>query len=156
MSHFVQLVIQILKYYFCLFVWARTYLPVIFVRGKNHPGKRVKWHKTPWLLTWVSVSMRLVATSNLFGRERYLFCLNCFSSSRSCWDVNAVLGRLVFPSNACPGPQPTKQTKISHIIGCSPPPVFANPFYLRTITNETAYSIKVIASFIPLLHVNRL
>lgn len=51
--------------------------------------------------TWVSVSIRFVATSNLLGLDKYLFCLNCFSNSRSCWLVNAVLGLLVFPSKAC-------------------------------------------------------
>lgn len=32
-SHFEQLVIEILKYYFCLFVWSSTYL------GHNFPNK---------------------------------------------------------------------------------------------------------------------
>lgn len=68
-----------------------------------------------FLLTCVSVSIRLVATSNLFGLERYLFCLNCFSSSRSCWDVKAVLGRRVFPNSACPGPQPGNENPVLKI-----------------------------------------
>ena len=52
-------------------------------------------------LTCVSVSMRVVATSNRFGRERYLFILNCLSSSKSCWLVKAVRGRRVLPNNDC-------------------------------------------------------
>lgn len=56
--------------------------------------------------TCVSVSISDVATSNLFGLLRYLFCRNCFSNSRSCWDVKAVLGLLVLPSNACCAAQP--------------------------------------------------
>lgn len=62
-------------------------------------------------LTCVSVSIKLVATSNLFGLDRYLFCLNCFSNSNNCWDVNAVLGLRVLPINACPGPHPLNQKK---------------------------------------------
>jgi len=58
--------------------------------------------------TCVSVSIRDVATSNLFGLLRYLFCRNCFSNSRSCWDVNAVRGLLVLPSSACCAAQPAK------------------------------------------------
>lgn len=48
--------------------------------------------------TCVSVSMRDVATSKRFGRDRYLFSLNWCSSSSSCWLVNAVLGLLHLPS----------------------------------------------------------
>lgn len=47
------------------------------------------------------MSIKLVATSNRFGLDKYLFCRNCFSSSKSCWLVNAVRGLLVFPSNEC-------------------------------------------------------
>lgn len=50
------------------------------------------------LYTCVSVSIKDVATSKRFGRDRYLFSLNWCSSSRSCWLVNAVLGLLHFPS----------------------------------------------------------
>lgn len=94
------------------------------------------------ILTWVSVSMRLVATSNLFGLERYLFCLNCFSNSKSCCEVKAVLGLLVFPSSACPGPQPEAIKKFSLICYFTLVSLLhsANPFYLRTITNETAFN----------------
>ena len=49
------------------------------------------------IFTCVSVSMRDVATSKRFGRDRYLFFLNCNSNSKSCWLVKAVLGRLVLP-----------------------------------------------------------
>lgn len=56
--------------------------------------------------TCVSVSINEVATSNLFGLLRYLFCLNCFSNSSSCCDVKAVLGLLVFPRRACWAAQP--------------------------------------------------
>lgn len=49
------------------------------------------------LLTCVSVNMRFVATSKRFGRDRYLLALNWFSSSNSCWLVNAVRGRRVLP-----------------------------------------------------------
>lgn len=59
--------------------------------------------------TCVSVSISDVATSNLFGLLRYLFCRNCFSNSRSCWDVKAVLGLLVLPSNACCAAQPAQE-----------------------------------------------
>lgn len=65
-----------------------------------------------WKLTCVSVNMREVATSNLLGLDKYLFCRNCRSSSSSCCDVNAVRGRLVFPNNAAEGPpgaQPEKK-----------------------------------------------
>lgn len=58
------------------------------------------------LLTCVSVSINEVATSNLFGLLRYLFCLNCFSNSSNCCDVKAVLGLLVFPRRACWAAQP--------------------------------------------------
>ncbi len=34
-----------------------------------------------------------MATSNRLGRDKYLLSLNCFSSSKSCWEVNAVRGR---------------------------------------------------------------
>lgn len=61
--------------------------------------------------TCVSVSISDVATSNLFGLLRYLFCRNCFSNSRSCWDVKAVLGLLVLPSNACCAAQPITKKK---------------------------------------------
>jgi len=61
-------------------------------------------------LTCVSVSIRLVATSNRLGLDKYLFCLNCFSSSSSCWLVKAVRGLLVFPRRACWGPQPATKT----------------------------------------------
>ena len=54
--------------------------------------------------TWVSVKQRPVATSNLLGRDRYLFSLNCFSSSSNCWLVKAVRGLRVFPSSVCWGP----------------------------------------------------
>ena len=47
--------------------------------------------------TCVSDRHRLVATSNRFGRERYLFIRNWFSNSNNCWLVNAVLGRRDFP-----------------------------------------------------------
>lgn len=60
------------------------------------------------VVTWVSVSMRLVATSKRLGLERYLFSLKCFSSSRSCWEVKAVRGRRVLPSRLC-WPIPAKQ-----------------------------------------------
>lgn len=64
-------------------------------------------------LTWVSVNIRLVATSNLFGLDRYLFCLNCFSSSNSCWEVKAVRGLLVFPKRAwLPGLHPVTIIKL--------------------------------------------
>lgn len=56
--------------------------------------------------TCVSVSINEVATSNLFGLLRYLFCRNCFSNSSSCCDVKAVLGLLVFPRRACWAAQP--------------------------------------------------
>lgn len=52
------------------------------------------------------MSINEVATSNLFGLLRYLFCLNCFSNSSSCCDVKAVLGLLVFPRRACWAAQP--------------------------------------------------
>lgn len=58
------------------------------------------------MLTCVSVSISEVATSNLFGLLRYLFCLNCFSNSSNCCDVKAVLGLLVFPRRACWAAQP--------------------------------------------------
>ena len=48
--------------------------------------------------TCVSVSMREVATSKRLGLDRYLFSLNWFSSSNSCWLVKAVRGRRHFPS----------------------------------------------------------
>ena len=44
------------------------------------------------MYTCVSVNSSEVATSNLFGLDRYLFCLKCFSNSKSCLLVNAVLG----------------------------------------------------------------
>ena len=52
-------------------------------------------------LTWVSLRQRLVATSYRLGLDRYLLCLNCFSSSSSCCEVKAVRGRLVLPSSEC-------------------------------------------------------
>lgn len=52
-----------------------------------------------YTLTCVSVSISDVATSKRLGRERYLLSLNCFSSSRSCWLVNAVRGLRHFPIN---------------------------------------------------------
>ena len=33
--------------------------------------------------------------------DKYLLSLNCFSNSSSCWEVNAVRGRLVFPRSEC-------------------------------------------------------
>lgn len=54
-----------------------------------------------FLFTCVSERRREEATSNRFGLLKYLDCLNCFSSSNNCCDVNAVRGRLVFPSIAC-------------------------------------------------------
>ena len=56
------------------------------------------------LFTCVSVSMRLVATSNRFGRDKYLFCLKWFSNSKSCCDVKAVRGRRVLPGGSSPWP----------------------------------------------------
>lgn len=53
------------------------------------------------LLACVSDKCRQLATSNRFGRDKYLLCLNCFSNSSNCCDVNAVRGRLVFPNIAC-------------------------------------------------------
>lgn len=53
------------------------------------------------LLACVSDKCKQLATSNRFGRDKYLLCLNCFSSSSNCCDVNAVRGRLVLPSMAC-------------------------------------------------------
>lgn len=47
--------------------------------------------------TCVSVSISDVATSKRLGLDRYLLSLNWFSSSRSCWLVNAVRGRRHFP-----------------------------------------------------------
>lgn len=38
-----------------------------------------------------------MATSKRLGLDRYLLSLNWFSSSRSCWLVNAVRGRRHFP-----------------------------------------------------------
>lgn len=67
-------------------------------------------------LTCVSVNIKLVATSNLFGLERYLFCLNCFSNSNSCCEVKAVLGLLVLPNSACPGPQPVTKLTIELLV----------------------------------------
>lgn len=55
------------------------------------------------VLTWVSVSIRLVATSKRLGRVRYLFVLNWFSSSSSCWLVKAVRGRRALSSTLAPG-----------------------------------------------------
>lgn len=69
--------------------------------------------------TCVSVSISDVATSNLFGLLRYLFCRNCFSNSRSCWDVKAVLGLLVLPSNACCAAQPVTKGKYSIKKNCN-------------------------------------
>ena len=63
------------------------------------------------MFTCVSVRHNPVATSNRFGRERYLFSLNCFSNSSSCWLVNAVLGLLVLPSNVCCGPPTNKNER---------------------------------------------
>lgn len=68
---------------------------------KNQDFKIRSMHlgNTKWdVFTCVSVSMRDVATSNRFGRERYLFSLNWCSNSSSCWLVNAVLGLLHLPS----------------------------------------------------------
>ena len=48
--------------------------------------------------------MRLVATSNRFGRDKYLFCLKWFSNSKSCCDVKAVRGRRVLPGGSSPWP----------------------------------------------------
>lgn len=56
-------------------------------------------------LTCVSVSIKLVATSNLLGLDKYLFCLNCRSSSKSCWLVKAVRGLLVLPNSAVGPPE---------------------------------------------------
>ena len=53
-------------------------------------------------LTWVSVSIKLVATSKRLGRDRYLLALNWFSSSSNCCEVNAVLGRRVLSSTWAP------------------------------------------------------
>lgn len=53
------------------------------------------------LLACVSDRCKQLATSNRFGRDKYLLCLNCFSSSSNCCDVNAVRGLLVLPSIAC-------------------------------------------------------
>lgn len=53
------------------------------------------------LLAWVSDKCRQLATSKRFGRDKYLLCLNCFSNSSNCCDVNAVRGRRVLPSIAC-------------------------------------------------------
>ena len=53
----------------------------------------VKW---TLYFTCVSVRQRSVATSNRFGLDKYLFSLNCRSSSSSCCEVKAVLGRLLF------------------------------------------------------------
>ena len=61
--------------------------------------------------TWVSVRHNKVATSNLFGLDKYLFILNCLSNSNSCCDVKAVRGRLVFPA-----PVGTKPKNRKHYI----------------------------------------
>lgn len=53
------------------------------------------------LLACVSDKCRQLATSKRFGRDKYLLCLNCFSSSSNCCDVKAVRGRRVLPSIAC-------------------------------------------------------
>lgn len=55
-------------------------------------------HKGSGSLTCVSVSISEVATSKRLGLERYLLSLNWFSSSSSCWLVNAVLGLRHFPN----------------------------------------------------------
>lgn len=54
-------------------------------------------HPPPVQGTCVSVSISDVATSKRLGLDRYLLSLNWFSSSRSCWLVNAVRGRRHFP-----------------------------------------------------------
>lgn len=53
-----------------------------------------------------------VATSNLFGLERYLFCLKCFSSSRSCLLVKAVLGLRDFAPPIAPKYKIEKMNKL--------------------------------------------
>ena len=73
---------------------------LFFIRASNISNT---FHELS-LFTCVSVSMRLVATSNRFGRDKYLFCLKWFSSSRSCCDVKAVRGRLVLPGGSSPWP----------------------------------------------------
>ena len=43
----------------------------------------------------------MVATSYRLGLDRYLLSLNCFSSSSSCCDVNAVRGLRFLPNSEC-------------------------------------------------------
>lgn len=104
--------------------WSKP-IPIIMNYNRNQPLIKLvssidfaaifvdDWIKN-WkeILTCVSVNIKFVATSNLFGLDKYLFCLNCFSNSNNCWDVKAVLGLLVFPNKACPGPQPKKRRKL--------------------------------------------
>lgn len=67
------------------------------------------------LLACVSDKCKQLATSKRFGLDKYLLCLNCFSSSNSCWDVNAVRGRLVLPNIACCICRPPENEKKSTI-----------------------------------------
>ena len=43
----------------------------------------------------------MVATSYRLGLDKYLLSLNCFSSSSSCCDVNAVRGLRFLPNSEC-------------------------------------------------------
>ena len=89
-------------------------------------------------LTCVSVSMRLVATSNLLGLLRYLFSLKCFSSSSNCCEVKAVLGLRVLPSNGC---CPTAN-KMQHFIYLP-----NKQFYLKLKGKYFAFSFSFFSNF---------
>lgn len=81
------------------------------------------------LLTWVSVNINELATSYLFGRDRYLLWRNCFSSSSNCWLVKAVRGLRVLPSKAWPGGWPVAEISINvlHVLALK----WYTPIYLR-------------------------
>ena len=72
--------------------------PNLHLNAQNKMMDSVKKRKEFLYVTCVSLRQRRVATSYLFGLERYLLCLNCFSSSKSCCEVKAVRGRRVLPS----------------------------------------------------------
>lgn len=84
--------------------------------------------------------MSVVATSNLLGLDRYLFILNCLSSSSNCWEVNAVLGRRVLPISefwACAGKK--ENTSVDITLNY----LSSLPFYfLNFLLQRNLYTVK--------------